>query len=426
MAQRGDLERMAVADRGDGAVIDAGRNGLDPGLLEPTNDLVGHDPGGEVDVVDGEAEQVVAHRAADIAGQALRRRRARRAAAACRAACATWRRRASAPLQPPRQVDDHRRGRSPDPPTLPVDLVIVALAALQQRAPRDAGWRDRAEMRAEPRTSRRLRAHAGASGRSGGMTPTTGVITKAGDRAVAFDRARSHRRPGDRARAPPGLRARRRRPGPRRDRAGRRGRRSARRACASRSRRTVRITPGSGRSVMAISTAAGVASVAAIRGRSPSSGGSAAAGTSAARRRSASAHFGVVQREEGAVAPDAGRVVAVGERQLGKLVIDRPRELGLEPVADEDAGGRAMPSSTNLSGWSGPRITGSPLSRREGDARARAFAFALHLDCAKGGRFDLDVELLDRRDQHVPPSGSRLRTVENSRTMAGRRIGAPS
>ncbi len=71
MAQRGDLERMAVADRSDGAMIDAGRNGLGPRSLEPTNDLVGQNSGGEIHVVDGEADQLVAHGAADIAGKAL-------------------------------------------------------------------------------------------------------------------------------------------------------------------------------------------------------------------------------------------------------------------------------------------------------------------------------------------------------------------
>ena len=41
----------------------------------------------------------------------------------------------------------------------------------------------------------------------------------------------------------------------------------------------------------------------------------------------------------------------------------------------------------------------------EGDAALAAFALASHLDRAKGGALDLDVELLDRRDQHVPSVG---------------------
>ena len=41
----------------------------------------------------------------------------------------------------------------------------------------------------------------------------------------------------------------------------------------------------------------------------------------------------------------------------------------------------------------------------EGDAAIAPFAFALHLDRAEGGAFDLDVELFDGRDQHVAAVG---------------------
>ena len=92
------------------------------------------DPGREVDVADGKAEELVADRAADIAGQALvgAERVEQPAHAAC--ACAISPRRASAPLKPARQVDDHRRSRPPDPAPVPHDLVIVALPALEQGA----------------------------------------------------------------------------------------------------------------------------------------------------------------------------------------------------------------------------------------------------------------------------------------------------
>src|SRR4030095_9365379 len=44
---------------------------LDSRRLQPLDDLFGPELGGEIDVADGEAKQVVAHRAADIPGQAF-------------------------------------------------------------------------------------------------------------------------------------------------------------------------------------------------------------------------------------------------------------------------------------------------------------------------------------------------------------------
>ncbi len=70
-AQRRDFDRLPGTDRGDRAVVDPGRHGLDVGRLEPLDDLFGQQAGGEVDIVDFEAEQVVAHRAADQPRQPL-------------------------------------------------------------------------------------------------------------------------------------------------------------------------------------------------------------------------------------------------------------------------------------------------------------------------------------------------------------------
>jgi hypothetical protein len=62
---------MPVADRGDGAMVDAGRNGLDLRRLQALHDLVRSKPRGEVDVAHREIEQIVPHRAADVTGQPL-------------------------------------------------------------------------------------------------------------------------------------------------------------------------------------------------------------------------------------------------------------------------------------------------------------------------------------------------------------------
>ena len=72
-SQGRDLERMAVADRGDRAMLDPGRNGLDARLFQATDHVIGLEPGCEIDVVDRQAKEAIANRAADIAGQPLLR-----------------------------------------------------------------------------------------------------------------------------------------------------------------------------------------------------------------------------------------------------------------------------------------------------------------------------------------------------------------
>jgi len=69
-AQGGDLDRRAGEHRGDRAVGDSGRHRLDPSRLEPLHDLLGRKPRGEIDIADLEAQQRVAHAAADETGRA--------------------------------------------------------------------------------------------------------------------------------------------------------------------------------------------------------------------------------------------------------------------------------------------------------------------------------------------------------------------
>jgi hypothetical protein len=69
-AERRHFDRLAGHDRGDRAVGDARRHRLDPRAGEPLDHILWGEPGGEIDVADGQAEQRVAHAAADIAGVA--------------------------------------------------------------------------------------------------------------------------------------------------------------------------------------------------------------------------------------------------------------------------------------------------------------------------------------------------------------------
>ena len=70
-AQGGDFGRLAIGDGSDRAVGNSGRDRLDAGGFEPGDDVVGAQPGSEVDVVDRDPQQFIAHRTADIAGQPL-------------------------------------------------------------------------------------------------------------------------------------------------------------------------------------------------------------------------------------------------------------------------------------------------------------------------------------------------------------------
>ena len=113
-----------------------------------------------------------------------------------------------------------------------------------------------------------------------------------------------------------------------------------------------------------------------------------------------------VEREEGAVAPDAGRARCPRParfRQARNRPGARARPRGRGGRATRGLG--PCSSATMRSGWSGPRITASPLSRLKRDAALLALAFALHLDRAEGGRLDVDLELLDRGDEHVAAVG---------------------
>ena len=56
-AEGGDLERMAVADGGDGAMLDSGRHRLDPRRFQPRHDFVGFEPCREVEVTQRQSHE---------------------------------------------------------------------------------------------------------------------------------------------------------------------------------------------------------------------------------------------------------------------------------------------------------------------------------------------------------------------------------
>jgi hypothetical protein len=70
--ERGDLDRRAVEDGGDGAVRQAGLEDAEAGALEALRDLLRRERRGHVEVLHRQAGQRVAHAAADGAGAGQR------------------------------------------------------------------------------------------------------------------------------------------------------------------------------------------------------------------------------------------------------------------------------------------------------------------------------------------------------------------
>src|SRR5207302_497779 len=107
------------------------------------------------------------------------------------------------------------------------------------------------------------------------------------------------------------------------------------------------------------------------------------------------------QREEQAVAPHAARGAAAGERELGKLIINSARKLGLEPVPNDEARRGADWGVDDVEAVVTAEDQRVAAIEPERDALVAAFAVAGHLDRPERRGLDIDVELLRRRDQHV-------------------------
>ena len=133
------------------------------------------------------------------------------------------------------------------------------------------------------------------------------------------------------------------------------------------------------------------------------------------------------QREEGAVGPDSGRVVAFGQRDLGQLIIERAGELGLEPVADREARGGAVgrvDDRQRMVGAGDDRVAAVEASGRCGAARASP---AIVICVARKAVASTSmVSFSTGVTSTWLPSGSRRSTEANRRTIAGRPIGWPS
>ncbi len=111
----------------------------------------------------------------------------------------------------------------------------------------------------------------------------------------------------------------------------------------------------------------------------------AAAFASAFRSRSARRHSAVSSGKKVPSLQMPGGSPPSGERELGKLVIDRARELGFEPMADENARRGAVFRLDDPQRMIGAEDHGVAAVEREGDPPVAPFALAVHLDRAEGG-----------------------------------------
>src|SRR5690348_8622631 len=74
-------------------------------------------------------------------------------------------------------------------------------------------------------------------------------------------------------------------------------------------------------------------------------------------------------------------------------------------MSDEDPRGGAVLGVNNRQRVIWPENDRIAAVEPKGDAAAFALVFALHLYCAKRRALDIDLKLLDRRDQDVAPVG---------------------
>lgn len=93
--------------------------------------------------------------------------------------------------------------------------------------------------------------------------------------------------------------------------------------------------------------------------------------------------------------------MAFGERDLGQFIIERPREFGFQSEADIDARGRSFGGLQDSQHVVRPDYQSVPAIQRKTDAALLAFVRHRHLRRAECGRFDIDQQLFDGRDQHM-------------------------
>ena len=331
------------------------------------------------------------------------------------------------PAQPPREVDDDRRGDPPDPVPLPVDLVIGALRAFPFDHCRPVVGGIEHEVEPAPRTTAPLRSGWGRSRGRAGRSPSTGVISKPECGAIDVARADHAARRAGGCPAPPMPRAAPPRPASRPDRClppgkaiwpGMRAHVGGAVEQQDAGRRA--------RSVMATSTAAGRKSVDAFEPLVAEQLGRLAVRgppRTAPARRGRTARSCRHQREGRALAGARDRSSPC-ERDFDQLRIGAAVEPRLGAVAHGQSRSRASRDrrATRI-GWSGPAMTRSSVLSRKASASPSRLARRSAMKAASStsiASFSCGVT------SQCWPSASRSSSEAKARTIAGRVISPPS
>ena len=147
---------------------------------------------------------------------------------------------------------------------------------------------------------------------------------------------------------------------------------------------------------------------------SPRSSSAPEPAASAVRSLVGDGHRAGTQCKEGAVAPHARRIAALRKRELGKLIIDRTAELGLEPVADQQPGRGPMFGLDDAKRMVGPEDQRVAAVQLERDAALLPFALDFHLDRPERG--GLRLRCRASRPGSPAHAGRRARGEARSRT----------
>ena len=132
--------------------------------------------------------------------------------------------------------------------------------------------------------------------------------------------------------------------------------------------------------------------------------------------------FSTILRRE----PDGGFVLVTPAEKLDIEVEDAPF-VAVELKSEGEGEGRRLAFRLNTGDLviAGPATTGSPVLRRKASRRALPSPSLFSSTATKGASSTWISSFSAGVTRTKPPSGSRLRMVENRRTMAGRPIGLP-
>lgn len=105
--------------------------------------------------------------------------------------------------------------------------------------------------------------------------------------------------------------------------------------------------------------------------------------------------------KEGAVAPDAKRIVLFRQGNIGQLIVEPSSELGFKPMTHEHARRGASLSVEDRQRMLGAHDDCVSAVQLQCNLPVPSGALRVHLNCPEGRVLDVDFQLFDGSDQHV-------------------------